>query len=109
MYGDWSLSGEQMLFLMQHSNMIAAAMADDNFDAIRNLAVSKEFVSRFGPMGFDEAYDRYATIIAGNSSWWGERYELDELLTQVTDDNLHKEWFSERRKQDEQAGQDADT
>jgi len=60
---DWSLSGEQMLYFMQHNNMIVAALEADNLASIREFAASEGFISRFGSMGFDEAYDRYLTAV----------------------------------------------
>lgn len=60
---DWSLTGEQMLYLMQHNNLIVSAFTADDYETLRAFADSKEFRYHFGTMGFDEAYDRYLTAI----------------------------------------------
>ena len=56
---DWSLTGEQMLFMLKHHNEIEAAFNSDDMQSLRDLAATEEFKSVFEPMGFDEAYDRY--------------------------------------------------
>lgn len=68
---DWSLTGEQMLYLMQHNNLIVAAFAADDLEVIRRLTASEGFTSRFGSMGFDEAYDRYLTAIEAVKDAYG--------------------------------------
>jgi hypothetical protein len=56
---DWMLTPEQMLFMMQNHNVIERAFADDDLQFLRQFAVSEDFRTLFGDMGFDEAYDRY--------------------------------------------------
>ena len=56
---EWTLTPRQMLFMMQHHNFIEAAFEQDNLNTLRELAQSDEFVTLFGDMSFDEAYDRY--------------------------------------------------
>jgi hypothetical protein len=65
---DWTLTPEQMLFLMQRHNVIEKAYANDDLESLRTLASSEEFTALFGSMGFDEAYDRYETMVESNSS-----------------------------------------
>ena len=60
---DWTLNPEQMLFLMQNHNTIETAYAEDNLEFLRAFASSDEFVALFSNMGFDEAYDRYETML----------------------------------------------
>ncbi|GEM_PF-2388668 len=55
----WTLSPEQMLFMLQHHNAIEAAFSRDDMEFLRELSAREAFVSVFGEMGIDEAYDRY--------------------------------------------------
>lgn len=65
---DWALTPEQMLFLMQRHNVIETAYANDDLESLRTLASSKEFTALFGSMGFDEAYDRYETMLESDDA-----------------------------------------
>lgn len=56
---DWSLSADQMIFMLQNHNLITDAFENDDMQTLRELAESAEFKQVFGEMGFDEAYDRY--------------------------------------------------
>ena len=60
---DWSLSPEQMLFLMQNHNLIERAFAENDIETLREFAASKAFVNLFDDMGFDEALDRYESTL----------------------------------------------
>jgi hypothetical protein len=60
---DWSLTVEQMLFMTGHHNEIETAYEEDDLEYLRQLAASNEFLIAFGEMGFDEAYDRYESIL----------------------------------------------
>lgn len=60
---DWSLTGEQMLFMFQHHNMIEAASTDEDIEEVQKLAESSEYRIVFGEMGIDEAWDRYLTTL----------------------------------------------
>jgi hypothetical protein len=60
---DWSLSSDQMIFMLQHNNEIEAAYERDDLEFLRSLAASDEYKSVFGDMSFDEAYDRYETLL----------------------------------------------
>ncbi|MEO8609712.1 MAG: hypothetical protein ABI690_17600 [Chloroflexota bacterium] len=60
---DWTLTPEQILFLMQQHNVIETAFASDDLELLRTIAASKDFMSLFGDMGFDEAYDHYETML----------------------------------------------
>jgi hypothetical protein len=65
---DWSLTPEQMLFLMQNHNALETAFAEDNLEFLRMFASSEAFVNFFGSMGFDEAYDRYETMLESDNA-----------------------------------------
>jgi hypothetical protein len=56
---EWTLSADQMIFMLQHHNGIEAAYEADDLEALRELAASDEYKAIFGDMSFDEAYDRY--------------------------------------------------
>ena len=56
---DWSLTVEQRLFMMQHNNEIEIAFEEDDMQSLRTLAEGDIYLSLFGDMSFDEAYDRY--------------------------------------------------
>jgi len=60
---EWTLTPSQMLFLMQNHNIIEAAFAADDLEFLRQFAASDEFIQLFGDTGFDEAYDRYETML----------------------------------------------
>jgi hypothetical protein len=60
---DWTLTPEQMLFLMQNHNAIESAFANDDLEALRTFASSEDYLTLFGNMGFDEAYDSYETML----------------------------------------------
>jgi hypothetical protein len=62
----WILDTDQMIFMMQHHNMIEAAYASEDLDSLRLLAASEAFKSVFGEMSFDEAYDRYECALEDN-------------------------------------------
>ncbi len=56
---DWSLTAEQMLFMMRHHNPILAAYEREDMDFLRQLAASQDYKAAFGNMSWDEAFDRY--------------------------------------------------
>jgi hypothetical protein len=60
---DWTLNADQMIFMLQHHNSIEAAYEGDNLEVLRELAASDEYKAIFGTMSFDEAYDRYETML----------------------------------------------
>ena len=60
---DWTLTADQMTFMFQHHNAIESAYASDDLEFLRQLAESDEYISVFGDMGWDEAYDRYETTL----------------------------------------------
>ena len=64
---DWSLSSDQMIFMLQHNNEIEAAYERDDLEFLRSLAASDEYKAAFGDMSFDEAYDRYETLLEDSS------------------------------------------
>jgi hypothetical protein len=65
---DWTLTPEQMLFLMQHNNAFESAYTNDDLEALRAFASSEDYLTLFGNMGFDEAYDRYETILESDDA-----------------------------------------
>lgn len=60
---EWSLNTDQMIFMMQHHNLIEQAFADDDMDSLRALAASEAYKMIFHDMSFDEAYDRYESML----------------------------------------------
>lgn len=60
---DWTLDADQMIFMLQHHNAIEAAYEKDDTAYLKRLANSDEYKAIFGDMSFDEAYDRYETVI----------------------------------------------
>lgn len=60
---DWMLSAEQMLFMLQNHNAIESAFAENDIESLRQLAANDDFITLFGAMSFDEAYDRYETML----------------------------------------------
>lgn len=56
---DWTLSVDQMVYMIQNHNLIEDAFDRDDMEALRTLVASQEFLMVFGEMSFDEAYDRY--------------------------------------------------
>jgi len=59
---NWTLNTDQMIFMLQHHNMIETAFAVDDVENLRELAASPSFRAVFD-MSFDEAYDRYETML----------------------------------------------
>ena len=56
---DWTLTPDQMFFLMQRHNPIFEAYAKDDMAYLDSIEHSDEYRSIFGSMSFDEAIDRY--------------------------------------------------
>jgi hypothetical protein len=65
---DWSLTPEQMFFMFENHNDIEIAFEEGDMEALRTLAATEEFLSLFGEMSFDEAYDRYETVLEDGSA-----------------------------------------
>ena len=66
---DWLLTPEQMLYLMQNHNLIERAFAEENMETLRAFAAAEAFKNLFSDMGFDEAFDRYETMLdLGNAT-----------------------------------------
>jgi hypothetical protein len=65
---DWSLNTDQMIFMLQHHNVIEAAFENDDMQFLRDLADSEAYRSIFGDMSFDEAYDRYEVMLEDDSA-----------------------------------------
>lgn len=60
---NWTLTSEQMIFMLQYNNYIEEAFRKDDFAALQTLADSEEYQQVFGDMSFDEAFDRYETTV----------------------------------------------
>jgi hypothetical protein len=60
---DWTLTGSQMLFMLQHHNAIEAAFEADDMEFLRQLAQTDDFKRVFPDMGMDEAIDRYLSMV----------------------------------------------
>jgi hypothetical protein len=64
---DWSLSAEQMAFMLEHHNIIEQAYEQQDLTAVRKLAKTKSYKQIFGDMSWDEAYDRYEEFLLTGS------------------------------------------
>jgi hypothetical protein len=53
-----------MLFLLQHHNAIEAVYRNEDTTWVETLMADEAYQTLFGNMGFDEAYDRYETMLA---------------------------------------------
>jgi hypothetical protein len=60
---DWSLTTDQMIFMLQYHNPVEAAYAADNMAYLQSLAASDDYKAIFGDMNWDEAYDRYEEML----------------------------------------------
>src|SRR4051812_5546450 len=89
---DWTLNTEQMIFMLQHHNLLEADYATENLEAVRalankksvdemvvallliqegqeniealrTLADSEAYKALFGEMSIDEAIDRYECML----------------------------------------------
>ncbi len=65
---DWTLTTDQMIFMLQHHNPIEAAYRANNLAFLRELAESKDYRRFFGSMSWDEAYDRYESTLLDNDN-----------------------------------------
>lgn len=61
---DWTLTTEQMIFMLENHNIIEQAYSTNDVEALRRLTVSRRYKATFGDMSWDEAFDRYETAIA---------------------------------------------
>src|SRR5262245_36558153 len=64
----WTLTAAQIAFMLVYHNAIEEAFAKDNLDSLREMAASSDFKSVFGEMSFDEAYDRYETVLGAEEA-----------------------------------------
>ncbi len=55
---DWTLTASQLEFMLNHHNDIEGATAK-----LEELRTSEEYKARFAGMPWDEAYDRYETML----------------------------------------------
>jgi hypothetical protein len=62
---DWTLNPDQMFFMFEHHNLIANAYANEDMKKLSELASTEAYKTIFGSMSFDEAYDRYETMLEG--------------------------------------------
>ena len=60
---EWTLTADQMIFMLQHHNAIEQAYTNDDDAYLEGLTASDEYRVLFGDMSFDEAYDRYECTI----------------------------------------------
>lgn len=63
---DWTLNADQMVFMLQYHNAVETAFENDDMEFLDELEASEEFQAVFGDMSFDEAYDRYETMLEGD-------------------------------------------
>lgn len=63
---DWVLNADQMIFMLQHHNAVAAAYEANDLAFLRSLAESKGYKAVFGNMSWDEAFDRYEEMLSVN-------------------------------------------
>ena len=60
---DWTLTSNQMFFLIKRHNAIAAAYENDDMDFLDSIKTSEEYRTLFGDMPWDETYDRYECML----------------------------------------------
>ena len=60
---DWTLTTEQMIFMLENNNAIAHAYYTNDIEALRRLAASGRYKAVFDNMSWDEAFDRYLSAI----------------------------------------------
>ena len=60
----WTLTTDQMIFMLENHNIIEAAYSTNDLAALRHLADSRRYKAVFGEISWDEAFDRYETAIA---------------------------------------------
>jgi hypothetical protein len=60
---DWTLTTNQMIFMLRYHNPVEAAYTADDMDYLRKLAASDEIRAVFGAMSWDEAFDRYEEML----------------------------------------------
>lgn len=60
---DWVLSADQMIFMLQRHNSILAAYEEEDMDFLSQLESSDEYKTAFESMSWDEAFDRYESML----------------------------------------------
>jgi hypothetical protein len=60
---DWTLTTDQMIFVLQHNNVIETAYNENNMELLGELESSAEYKTVFGEMSWDEAFDRYEDML----------------------------------------------
>ncbi len=61
---DWTLTTDQMVWMMEHHNLIERVMAAGDFSDLQAMMnKGGEYARLFGDMSFDEAYDRYESTV----------------------------------------------
>jgi hypothetical protein len=60
---DWTLTTDQMIFMLQHHNAIESAYRVNDLAFLRKLETSSHYKRVFGDMSWDEAYDRYEEML----------------------------------------------
>jgi hypothetical protein len=60
---DFTLTVDQMVFMINADNAMRKAEAEGNVEFFRDLASSPEYKSLFGNMSIDQAIDRYELMI----------------------------------------------
>ena len=56
---DWALTPDQLEFMSDNHELIMLAYQNENMKVLRDLSGSVAYISRFGAMSWDEAFDRY--------------------------------------------------
>lgn len=59
MTDDWTLTDDQLTWMLQHQQEIDAAYLAEDMDWLRTLERTADYQRVFGDMNFDEAIDRW--------------------------------------------------
>ena len=65
--GEWEINSDQMLFMLQHNNDILLAFENDDMSYFKTLVSTVDYRKLFEDMSFDEAFDRYETMLEEDS------------------------------------------
>jgi hypothetical protein len=64
----WTLTTDQMIFMLENHNIIEFAYSTNDLAALRHLSDSRRYKAVFGDMTWDEAFDRYETAAASTKA-----------------------------------------
>lgn len=62
MDSEWELTPEQYSYMVARIDFINAAYANEDMALLHELSTTEPYVSLFGSMSWDEAYDRFESM-----------------------------------------------